>query len=143
MFTLSEDDILAQVLTETRRELDETESANRMLSSLNFTAIARTPSGGMVSLARKLVTARLAASVIASGILGNFVECGTNTGGTAVVMLKVLAAMAALPTNAPGKEKKCSFWGFDSFMGLPANEDGTLHPVGNEMRQQLGKGVAV
>lgn len=145
-FTLTEDQTLEEVLRATQASLHETiapDFPQKILSQLNFTALARVPSGGMVSLARRLVTAMLAASAIASGTRGDFVECGTNSGGTAVVMLKVLVALDdKLPDTVLGIRQRL-FWGFDSFKGLPENEFGTLHPVGTEMRSQLGRNIAV
>jgi hypothetical protein len=140
LFTLTEDQTLEEVLRATQASLHETIAPDSILSQLNFTALARVPSCGMVSLARRLVTAMLAASAIASGTRGDFVECGTNSGGTAVVMLKVLVA---LDDKLPHRGRQRLFWGFDSFKGLPENEFGKLHPVGTEMRSQLGRNIAV
>ena len=80
-------------------------------------ATARTPSGGMVSTARREATVLLSARAILDEIPGDFVETGTNTGGTAVLMLKTLLA---LDTGTPRKH----WYGFDSFQGLPDVVDG-------------------
>ena len=80
-------------------------------------ATARTPSGGMVSMARREATVLLAARAILDEVPGDFVETGTNTGGTAVLMLKTLLA---LDTGSPRRH----WWGFDSFLGLPDPVDG-------------------
>ena len=151
LFTLTEDQTLEEVLRATQASLHETIAPDSILSQLNFTALARVPSCGMVSLARRLVTAMLAANAIASGTRGDFVECGTNSGGTAVVMLKVLVALDdKLPDRRGPRSfiehvgtKRRLFWGFDSFKGLPENEFGKLHPVGTEMRSQLGRNIAM
>ena len=141
IFTLTEDQTLEEVFRATQVSLHETIAPDSILSQLNFTALARVPSGGMVSLARRLVTAMLAANAIASGTRGDFVECGTNSGGTAVVMLKVLVALDDKLPDKRGRQRL--FWGFDSFKGLPENEFGKLHPVGTEMRSQLGRNIAM
>tara|TARA_B110000858_G_C17808867_1_gene479682 strand:+ start:1772 stop:2461 length:690 start_codon:yes stop_codon:yes gene_type:complete len=141
LFTLTEEQMLEEVLRATQASLHEIIAPDSILSPLNFTALSRVPSGGMGSLARRLVTARLAASSVASGTRGDFVECGTNSGGTAVVMLKVLVALDDRSPDRRGRQRL--FWGFDSFKGLPENEHGTLHPLGTEMRSQLGRNIAV
>ena len=141
LFNLTEDQTLEEVARSTQASLHGTIAPDSIQSQLNFTALARVPSGGMVSLARRLVTAMLAANAIASGTRGDFVECGTNSGGTAVVMLKVLVALDDKLPDKRGRQRL--FWGFDSFKGLPENEFGKLHPVGTEMRSQLGRNIAL
>lgn len=76
--------------------------------------LASVRSGGMVSKNRKEATALLSLAAIASGVPGDFVECGTYTGGTAVIMLEALKRY--LKRN-PGRV--VDFWGADSFQGLP------------------------
>ena len=71
--------------------------------------IASAPGGGMVSRIRREETVRIALRAIIDGVDGDFAETGLNTGGTAVLMLKVLASY--------GKSRR--FFGFDSFKGLP------------------------
>ena len=117
LFNLTEDQTLEEVARSTQASLHETIAPDSIQSQLNFTALARVPSGGMVSLARRLVTAMLAANAIASDTRGDIVECGTNSGGTAVVMLKVLVALDDKLPDKRGRQRL--FWGFDSFKGLP------------------------
>lgn len=76
--------------------------------------IASAPSGGMVSFPRREMTVRLALRAILDGVPGDFAETGLNTGGTAVLMLKVLKAYG-------GRRR---FFGFDSFLGLPSRVEG-------------------
>ena len=97
--------------------LEEPPSVARHIQQFNLSKFALVPSGSLVSIARRAATARLAASMAARGgklSEGDFVETGTYTGGTAVVMLKVLQAF--------DPERKRKFWGFDSFRGFPESE---------------------
>jgi len=71
--------------------------------------VDNTRSGGMVSRNRKVATVNLA--LLALSVPGDFVETGVNTGGTSVLMAKVLQ-----------KDSSRSLWAADSFEGLPAED---------------------
>ena len=72
-------------------------------------AIARMHSHGMVKMERRLRTVELALAALA--VPGDYVECGSNTGGTAVLMLAVLRDFAP-----HGR----ILFAADSFQGLPS-----------------------
>eukprot|EP00929_Paragymnodinium_shiwhaense_P059055 TRINITY_DN29561_c0_g1_i1.p1 TRINITY_DN29561_c0_g1~~TRINITY_DN29561_c0_g1_i1.p1 ORF type:complete len:343 (+),score=23.94 TRINITY_DN29561_c0_g1_i1:67-1095(+) len=75
-------------------------------------AIATLQSGGLVQLNRRIKTVELGMAAIARGIQGDFVETGTYTGGTAVLMCTILKRF-----SPPGER---NWWGADSFQGLPS-----------------------
>lgn len=109
-FSSSQD--VEQAAAATEAALHEPPELIARVHKHNISAFALVDSGSMVSIARRAVTARLAASAAAAANKhGSFVETGTNSGGTAVVMLKVLQAFD------PGQS--IQFWGFDSFKGFP------------------------
>jgi len=74
--------------------------------------LATVPSGGMVSQSRKVVTALLSLAALKKNIIGDFVETGTNAGGSFAVMVK---ALMVADNSAPQRK----IWGADSFSGLP------------------------
>ena len=71
--------------------------------------IARMHSHGMVKMERRLRTVELALAALA--VPGDYVECGSNTGGTAVLMLAVLRDFAP---------RGRILFAADSFQGLPS-----------------------
>eukprot|EP00413_Alexandrium_margalefii_P048732 CAMPEP_0204607570 /NCGR_PEP_ID=MMETSP0661-20131031/59793_1 /ASSEMBLY_ACC=CAM_ASM_000606 /TAXON_ID=109239 /ORGANISM="Alexandrium margalefi, Strain AMGDE01CS-322" /LENGTH=276 /DNA_ID=CAMNT_0051618993 /DNA_START=60 /DNA_END=886 /DNA_ORIENTATION=- len=85
------------------------------LSRADALSIAYLPTGGLVDAARRMTTVELALAVVHLDVPGDFVECGVYTGGTAVLMLKVLDRVSSSP-------RRRAFWGADSFKGLPAKE---------------------
>eukprot|EP00929_Paragymnodinium_shiwhaense_P119550 TRINITY_DN91455_c0_g1_i1.p1 TRINITY_DN91455_c0_g1~~TRINITY_DN91455_c0_g1_i1.p1 ORF type:complete len:329 (+),score=66.45 TRINITY_DN91455_c0_g1_i1:64-1050(+) len=88
-------------------------------------AEAKCENCGLVSPERKKLTATLALRALAEKVPGDFVETGVYTGGTAVILGKVLA-------DAKSERK---LWAADSFEGLP-NEDKAGHSAAS---QQVAK----
>jgi len=76
--------------------------------------IEQTPSGGLVSMNRKLITVQLSIRAMVEGVPGDFVETGVFSGGTSILMAKILK------TYAPTETK---LWSADSFKGLPPDDD--------------------
>lgn len=81
--------------------------------------LAKIPSGGMVSQSRKVATALLSLSALKKNIKGDFVETGTNAGGSFAIMVK---ALMVVDSSAPPRK----IWGADSFSGLPDAVAGDL-----------------
>eukprot|EP00413_Alexandrium_margalefii_P047191 CAMPEP_0204588604 /NCGR_PEP_ID=MMETSP0661-20131031/48709_1 /ASSEMBLY_ACC=CAM_ASM_000606 /TAXON_ID=109239 /ORGANISM="Alexandrium margalefi, Strain AMGDE01CS-322" /LENGTH=348 /DNA_ID=CAMNT_0051598425 /DNA_START=223 /DNA_END=1266 /DNA_ORIENTATION=- len=95
--------------------------------------LANLQTGSMVSHSRIVVTVQLTLAALHFNIPGDIVECGTYTGGTAAIMLRVLKLAAARCQEANsvcGRQR--DFWGADSFQGLPA-------PVAMDREQESTK----
>jgi len=85
-----------------------------------------TPSGGLVSYNRKLLTVQLTMRVLIDAIPGDIVETGVFQGGTAILIAKVLE------TYAPPDRL---LWAADSFKGLPRDDEQALDADQSERKQ--------
>lgn len=72
--------------------------------------VAKLPSGGLVSMPRRIATVELSLCAVALNIDGDFVETGVYTGGTLVLMTNILQRFGSLQQRT---------WAADSFQGLP------------------------
>lgn len=75
--------------------------------------VTRTPSKGLVSPERKVITVKLAMRALLDRVPGDFVETGVFRGGTAILMAKVLLS---------GDSSERVLWAADSFQGLPEED---------------------
>ena len=93
-----------QIVNTIETLLEEPPAVAARIRQFSMSAFALVSSGSMASVARRAATARLATSAVARGktLQGDLVETGMNTGGTAVVILKVL--------NALGQGQHRKFW---------------------------------
>lgn len=83
----------------------------------------------LVTPARRILTLQLAYGALTQGTVGDFVETGVYTGGTSILLLKMLQKHDPLSTR--------KLWACDSFQGLPQASGFDKEDRGNGGRENI------